>query len=190
MLVCRSNLEQRLSAYSPAILDAAHQRQAAVAMILKLDHGQLEMFFIKRAAHKKDPWSGQIAFPGGGKEDQDQDVFDTACRETREEVGMRLDRSMEIGRLDDQRGRNTRQNFSLVISCFIFLIPESQPVRHNNEVGESFWIPLDELFSEERKFEYYNGYPEEPYPAVRFDGGEVLWGLTYRFVQGLIRVLK
>ncbi len=84
-------------------------------MILAMDDGQLKMFFIERALHKKDPWSGQIAFPGGGKEFKDRDVFSTACRETHEEVGMKLDHSMSIGRLDDQEGRNRRQNTSLVI---------------------------------------------------------------------------
>ena len=48
-----------------------------------------EIIFIKRAIHPLDPWSGHCALPGGGHEKKDANYFDTALRETYEEVGLR-----------------------------------------------------------------------------------------------------
>ena len=43
--------------------------------------------FIRRAFNPKDPWSGNVAFPGGRK-DGDETDKQTAVRETMEELGL------------------------------------------------------------------------------------------------------
>jgi len=45
--------------------------------------------------------AGQISFPGGKVADSDVDREDTALRETYEEVGLRLDRSIVLGSLPE-----------------------------------------------------------------------------------------
>ena len=52
-----------------------------------------------------DPWSGQIAFPGGRHEPQDASLLDTATRETREELGLDLS-------LDARAARHARRPVS------------------------------------------------------------------------------
>src|ERR1035437_8323829 len=65
--------------------------EAAVALILRETvDGEVELLFIKRAARGDDPWSGQIALPGGRHQASDQSLEDTAVRETLEEVGLEL----------------------------------------------------------------------------------------------------
>jgi 8-oxo-dGTP pyrophosphatase MutT (NUDIX family) len=44
--------------------------------------------------------AGQISLPGGRREDHDGSLWDTACRETREELGIRTGRLVPLGRLD------------------------------------------------------------------------------------------
>src|SRR5687767_9515898 len=39
--------------------------RAAVALILRDGKAGIELLFIRRAEHPQDPWSGQMAFPGG-----------------------------------------------------------------------------------------------------------------------------
>src|SRR3989337_2808027 len=66
-------------------------RKAAVALIFRSGaDGQPELLFIKRADYPGDPWSGQVAFPGGREEPGDSSLADTAVRETREEAGSDL----------------------------------------------------------------------------------------------------
>src|SRR5258706_3496876 len=78
-------------------------RRAAVALIFRLgENDMLELLFIKRAEYEGDPWSGQIAFPGGRAEARDASLEETAIRETREETWIGLAREWTIvGMLDD-----------------------------------------------------------------------------------------
>ena len=60
---------------------------AAVAVIF----GRAGSFLlIRRVERPDDPWSGQVAFPGGRVEPEDASFSETACREAREEVGLDL----------------------------------------------------------------------------------------------------
>ncbi|NCO50914.1 MAG: NUDIX domain-containing protein, partial [Deltaproteobacteria bacterium] len=56
-----------------------------------------ELLFIRRAERENDPWSGDIAFPGGGIEAQDIDCRAAAERETREEIGLSLTQKEYLG---------------------------------------------------------------------------------------------
>ena len=67
-------------------------REAAVAMILLQGESSFEMMFILRARKEGDPWSGQMALPGGHREPQDVTLAETAARETWEETGLDLAR--------------------------------------------------------------------------------------------------
>ena len=64
-------------------------RHAAVALLLRGVHlDELEVLLMKRAEREGDRWSGQIGLPGGHEEEADQDLVETARRESREEVGV------------------------------------------------------------------------------------------------------
>ncbi|MDP6186793.1 MAG: NUDIX domain-containing protein, partial [Pseudomonadales bacterium] len=63
--------------------------------------GQSDLLFIQRANRDGDPWSGQMAFPGGHREAEDPSLLAAAMRETHEEIGVQLHSSHCIGRLND-----------------------------------------------------------------------------------------
>jgi 8-oxo-dGTP pyrophosphatase MutT (NUDIX family) len=69
-------------------------RAAATVMLLRESHNGcgIEVFMIERARTMAFA-AGMAAFPGGGQEDHDSDVVDTAIRETAEECGVRVDRA-------------------------------------------------------------------------------------------------
>src|SRR5215218_7778746 len=78
-------------------------RQAAVALALREAlNGELELLLIKRADYAGDPWSGQVALPGGRHEPGDPTLEATAVRETFEETGVDLAaHGAPLGTLDE-----------------------------------------------------------------------------------------
>ena len=165
-----------------------------MSLVVHYGTGTPEILFIQRAAAKADPWSGQIAFPGGGEEAQDIDLVDTAIRETEEEVRLTLPAGGLFGQLDDQQGRNNNREISLIISCFIFALDHKPALTPNYEVAEAFWIPLELLEDQSRAFQYQTRYRQEPYPAIHLGQGAagqdlILWGLTHRFVRQFLSII-
>ncbi len=78
--------------------------RAAVALVLRdAGPGGIELLFIRRAEHEKDPWSGHMGFPGGRAEPGDAGLEGTAVRETLEETGLDLARGRRAA-----WGRSTR----------------------------------------------------------------------------------
>ena len=161
-------------------------RRAGVAMLLS-GAEQPELLLIRRACHPNDPWSGQIALPGGNLDPGDPDTLGTACRETAEELGIPLDRDHCIGQLDDQC---PQRSAAICVSCWVFRQTDPPLPRPNAEVADAFWLPLTVLAEPQRRILYHPpGYPEAvpalplPPPA---DPDPPLWGLTYRFVLQLL----
>jgi 8-oxo-dGTP pyrophosphatase MutT (NUDIX family) len=67
-------------------------KKASVAAILRWKEKEkqnLEILFIRRTINERDTWSGQIAFPGG-KRNTNENTLETAQRETMEEIGLDL----------------------------------------------------------------------------------------------------
>ncbi|MDH5663747.1 MAG: CoA pyrophosphatase, partial [Candidatus Bathyarchaeota archaeon] len=53
---------------------------AAVALLLKPADKDLKILFVKRAENLADPWSGQMALPGGKRDATDQSLKQTVVR--------------------------------------------------------------------------------------------------------------
>ena len=72
-------------------------RCAAVALIFAQGRDGLELCFVKRKEYPGDPWSGQMALPGGKRNPGDYTPHDVAIREVQEEVGVTLHAHQLIG---------------------------------------------------------------------------------------------
>lgn len=79
----------------------ASAQQAGVLLLLYPgDQNHLCFPLIQRPTYNG-AHSGQIAFPGGKIERQDQSIIDTALRETQEEIGVEVSHSQVLGQLSD-----------------------------------------------------------------------------------------
>jgi len=166
-------------------------RRAAVALIIRAgENGAPELLFIKRSEYPADPWSGQVAFPGGREEAADPTLADTAIRETREETGIDLvaDGTV-IGTLDDLRP-NTVKLPAVIVRPYVVLLNRFEPLVLSDEVALAFWVPL----------EAFRDAPAWRETAVHARGvqmnrrafhhkGQVIWGMTERILAQLLALL-
>jgi len=184
----RNALESR--SHQPATFKAS-SRQASVAMILCDGEDDLEVCFIRRAERVGDPWSGQVAFPGGKADSSDSDAHAVAERETHEEVGLKLAASHRIGPLP------TRQvaTRNLVLSPFIYHIGRAERAtvfaREPDEVAHVFWVPMRHLFkqSSATELEYPTAGSGMTYPGIRYEE-DVIWGLTLNVLDSFAQIMQ
>ena len=82
--------------------------------------------------------AGEIAFPGGKWMESDNDLLDTALRETKEEIGLTLERENVIGQLENV----TTLNSGFTITPFVSIINDAPKLQANPEVETILHIPL------------------------------------------------
>jgi 8-oxo-dGTP pyrophosphatase MutT (NUDIX family) len=159
---------------------------ASVAVILGRGR-EVTVLLIKRSERKSDPWSGQIAFPGGRVEKSDRDLRDTAVRETREEMGVDLDSGSNfLGFLGAFKVRMTEMK---VVPCLFRAVSELV-ISTNREVSSYRWVPLGAFQSNETSTLYTIDRMgiRLAFPAFRVDD-YLIWGLTERIIFNLIEFL-
>jgi 8-oxo-dGTP pyrophosphatase MutT (NUDIX family) len=123
-----------------------------------------------------------MAFPGGHKAAGDQTFLETAVREAQEEVGIRLREHALLGVLPLVSTRPRRVS----VAPLVFQLKQEVLVRSNEEVAESFWVPLKAL-SELRMGKSVVHVEEGSFPVDSYTyKGHVIWGLTFRIVNILL----
>jgi 8-oxo-dGTP pyrophosphatase MutT (NUDIX family) len=170
--------------------DEAGVRRAAVALIFRAGaDGSPELLFIKRAEYPGDPWSGQIAFPGGREESGDSSLEETAAREIREETGIDLAREgLVIGVLDDLRPRTVRLP-SVVVRPYVAVLQREAPLDLSSEVALAFWIPFGDLAQKQswRDDTVFARGVQINARVFRHDD-HVIWGMTERILAQLLEM--
>ena len=166
-------------------------RRAAVALIIRAGtDGAPELLFIKRAEYPADPWSGQVAFPGGREESADPKLADTAIRETREETGIDLVRDATVlGTLDDLRPQTVRLP-AVIVRPYVVLLNRFEPLVLSDEVALAFWVPLAAFKSEPswRDTDVLARGVQLNTRAFHHQG-HVIWGMTERILAQLLALL-
>ena len=178
----------------PVCAVAPAARRAAVAAVVSPGPRGLSLLFIQRAERTGDPWSGQIAFPGGRLSEGDAGPLDAAVREVREEIDLDLSSEHLLGPLDDLAPLSGLPE--LVVHPWLFCTPELPQLRPDpREVAGVFTAPLADLLAGRGRgqFDYPWRGGTVPLPAVTLagpDGASVrLWGMTLRIVDDLLHRL-
>lgn len=171
----------------PLLRDIPGHRRAAVALLLARNGSGERMLFIERATHPDDPWSGNIAFPGGKVEADDPGPRQAAERETMEELAVDLAGARYLGRLSDLNGAH----LSVLLSCFVYGVADDLVWTPSDEVKDVFWVTLADLLDPARhgmhQFTFSGDRFESPCIRLPFEEKPVLWGLTYRLVMDFLQ---
>jgi 8-oxo-dGTP pyrophosphatase MutT (NUDIX family) len=190
-LLTLDHVRRALRGHEARTVEVADARPAAVALVLLDGHPApgLEILLIRRAERPGDPWSGQIAFPGGRYEPGDPDLLATAIRETREETGVDLTSAERLGPLDDLYPR-TPTLPPVVVRPFVFALGRRPPpLVPSDEVQRAFWLPLARLgeAAVHREITLTLRGVERTFPAYLVDD-ELIWGMTERILTPFIEL--
>ena len=163
--------------------------RAAVAVIHRQGEQGTELFFIQRAQKPGDPWSGDMAFPGGRRQQEDPDTRATAMRETWEETGLDLfQQGITEGRLSDMVTRNHRNSTPMIVSPWLFEWHGDTPLHFSHEVADALWIPLGFFTHTENRdsIHWKRRFISLDMPCYYFNGRPV-WGLTLLMIEDLLK---
>lgn len=174
----------RLAHRAAREVDDPARPQAAVAILLAPD--PVRLLLIRRAERAGDPWSGQLALPGGRREAVDPDLLATALRETHEEVGLTIDRRAHRVTLDDLAPVIPVLP-PIMVRPFVFETREALAPQVSNEVAAVGWVALDRLIVPDTYRTatlMVRGAPREV-QGYHLDEG-FLWGMTERILAPLV----
>ena len=146
----------------------------------------LEILLTKRSINLRNH-PGQIAFPGGKKEECDSNPMETALREAEEEIGLKTSHVEVISSLPTHK---TATGFT--IKPYIGLV--EKPFKKTlqwGEVDEVFTIPIGHILNRKNfsiQTRKWNGI-ERRYYIVPF-GPYYIWGATARILLNLSKALN
>jgi 8-oxo-dGTP pyrophosphatase MutT (NUDIX family) len=146
----------------------------------------LEILLTKRSINLRNH-PGQIAFPGGKKEECDSNHMETALREAEEEIGLKTSHVEVISSLPTHK---TATGFTIKPYIGLVRKPFKKTLQWG-EVDEVFTIPFGHILNRKNfsiQTRKWNGI-ERRYYIVPF-GPYYIWGATARILLNLSEALN
>jgi 8-oxo-dGTP pyrophosphatase MutT (NUDIX family) len=177
-----SNFLDKLSVSLSKEEPRVNGESASVAVVI---NQKMNVLMIRRANKKGDPWSNQMAFPGGKKEKEDRRYVETAARETFEELGINLWRTSEfIGYMSSFKTHTGKMD---VIPSVFHNVKSLRP-RPIVEVSSYYWVNLPHLTKHKTKYAFFRKNKLVMNEAF-LHGDCIIWGLSYRILVSLLSIL-
>jgi 8-oxo-dGTP pyrophosphatase MutT (NUDIX family) len=172
-------LSARLKVFSEQL-----QTVAAVTLLLREVNNSFEILVVKRVENPKDPWSGQMALPGGRRETKDRNMRETAIRETFEETGIDLLTDAHfLGVLDVVK---SAVRPDMTVLPFVALLERDPEIRLSTEELECYiWVTPKQLTDNKGNTKFSFG----TFPAFLIESN-VIWGLTYMILTKFLELLR
>jgi 8-oxo-dGTP pyrophosphatase MutT (NUDIX family) len=162
-------------------------KNAGVMICIFPGENDLQTVFIKRRDYDG-PHGGQVSLPGGVYEVQDQDMGDTAIRETREEIGIDLDKNEILGSLTPLLIPISAMQVHPFV-CFYRKKPVFTP--ENREVEYLIIAGLGELSDPKRiereRWMLHGSENKVPFYRVQ---GNIIWGATAMIISEFLAVIS
>ncbi|MEP6792322.1 MAG: CoA pyrophosphatase [Ramlibacter sp.] len=134
--------------------------------------------------------SGQVAFPGGKRDETDTDAVHTALREAHEEIGLEHEFAEVIGQMPTY---TTGTRF--IITPVVALVRAEHALKLNAyEVADAFEVPLEFLMNPSHHHRHaleWAGARREWFSMPYMDGKaeRFVWGATAGMLRNLYRFL-
>lgn len=161
----------------------SHPRGARDGAVLILLCPGPELVFIRRA-EDGGHHSGQIAFPGGGREPEDKNPIGVALRETQEEIGVPAESIRVLGSLSRLYIPVSNYSVQPVVGC-VDALPHFVP--DPREVDEVIVLPLKGIDEARNIVSLRFSSRVLTTPAYQFDA-VVIWGATAMMLAEFLKV--
>jgi 8-oxo-dGTP pyrophosphatase MutT (NUDIX family) len=159
----------------------------AVLIALYIKNNTLHFPIIRRPVYNG-LHSGQIAFPGGKKDDSDTNLINTAQRECYEEIGIAPDNIKVLGTLSELFIQVTNMHVLPVVGVF------NQPPKYKinkHEVDELFSVNINDLFtSENKKIETWEIRGQDVDIPFYYIQEQKVWGATAMILSELEQIIR
>lgn len=155
------------------------------AVLIAVREGGAENIIFTRRHDGLAKHAGQVAFPGGSMDADDDDMLDTALRETEEEIGLPRTAVKPLGYLDCFE---TISGFR--ITPVVARIAADAPalVPNTDEVAEVFEVPLAFFLQSRNLIRYTMRHRGESRSMIEFrPGGYRVWGATAAMLSNLLQ---
>lgn len=162
------------------------QLSSVLVLFFPDSNNKISIVFIKRVEYKG-VHSGQISFPGGKAEKHDKDYFDTAFRETEEEIGVERSNIQTLGVLSELYVPPSNFIIFPVVGA-----TNDNPVfiKEPKEVAEIIQVPFEFFFTKEAVGVHQittNDNMSFDVPGYMINKN-LIWGATAMILSELIHV--
>lgn len=166
-------------------LQSSAKHAAVVAIVVQTTDEPSKLVLIKRNAYDGHH-SGQMAFPGGKKDEEDKDLKQTAIREVEEEIGIQIHASDLV-----ELNPHWVQVSNYWIQPYYVIVNKNLEYRINKrEINRIFEIPVT-FFKQADSLDYHElQFMQEKIIAPRYYfESEEIWGATAIMLYQLIQQL-
>ena len=164
-------------------LSSASVRPAAVLIPVTDSLSAPRLILTRRAKHLS-THAGQISFPGGMSEPEDEDLCATALRESHEEIGLKPRDVRLVTRFKSRPSR-----FGVQVTPFLGIIPDgARLIACADETDEILPVPLEFFIEQQPQRVDYRETNGVRYrlPSWRYQEEEI-WGLTAMIIEEMLQ---
>ena len=176
-------LKQQLS--SEIFPEPKHDGKTKLASILVIIYGTEPKVLMIEKSKKLNIHAGEIAFPGGKWIEDDNDLLETAIRETREEIGLNVSRKNIIGQFENV----VTLNSGFTIYSFLSILNDITQLKTNSEVKSVLHIPLIPLLETLSDDQDPNHKSIQEMYEFSYKN-KVVWGASARILKHLVNRLS
>ncbi len=158
-------------------------REAAVLIALSQQTSGEESVLLTLRSEHLSTHSGEVAFPGGMRDNEDPCLRHTALREAHEEVGLEPDRVDIVDRLPVAKTYR-----DVMVTPFVGRVDSPGGLEPNdNELQSLFWLPLSFLLADKRvRTDIFQWSGREMWSPVYEWQGYTIWGFTARVLVDFV----
>ena len=167
-----NNITEKIKSYSGT--PPVEELRKAAVLIAITDSKDPELIYTLRS-NKVGSHGGEVSFPGGMYEEEDDTLQNTALRESQEETGLDKAKVNILGPIDTVVSR-----FNVSVTPYVGIVPDDIELNDNSdEIEACFRVPLSFLLEDKRhRNDEINRNGDIFFmPAYQYDS-YIIWGLT------------